>query len=395
MGPELSTAVNRPFLSADEGGSLIGEISVDPGVQTQEVTRQVALVIDVSGSMRGEKMQQAIEGANFALGYLDDDDIVSVVEFNSSASVLTEATRIGDIGRDQLSDQVEQMSAGGGTNIYEGLEKATDQLRALPSGSDVARRILLLSDGKDNKRGPEDFDRQARQIDEHGIRIRAAGIGSEYNEETIRTLGSVARGQWRHVEQPSDIQEFFGEAVEQASTVVGTDAEIRMDLANGVEIVEAYRAKPQVQETDVEYQNGTAVVKLPDLLDRQEQKVQLQIQAPGGEIGRTATLADVTLKANGGTAQGAIEVEYTDDFEKLSQENKDVSIGYDKTVILDDLGKGNVDEAEEKTKILEDKHGDDAADDVDELDEQVTRVKEGGRGEQNETTIVKDDDEGF
>lgn len=53
------------------------------------------------------------------------------------------------------------------------------------------------------------------------------------------------------------------------------------------------------------------------------------------------------------------------------------------------------DEAEEKTKILEDKHGDDAADDVDELDEQVTRVKEGGRGEQNETTIVKDDDEGF
>lgn len=395
MGPELSTAVNRPFLSADEGGALIGEISVNPGAQTEEVTRQVALVIDVSGSMRGKKMDQAIDGANFALGYLDDEDIVSVVEFNSSATVLTEATRIREVGRDQLNSQVEKMSAGGGTNIYEGLEKATEELRALPSGSDVARRILLLSDGKDNKRGPEDFERQASRVDEHGIRIRAAGIGSEYDEETIRTLGSVARGQWRHVEQPSDIQEFFGEAVEQASTVVGTDAEIRMDIANGVEIAEAYRAKPQVQETDVEYQNGTAVVKLPDLLDRQEQKVQLRMQAPSGELGYTKTLADVTLKANGGTAQGSIEVEYTDGFEKLSQENKEVSIGYDKTVIRDDLGKGNVEEAEEKTKILEDKHGDDAADDVDEMDEQVTMVKEGGRGEQNQTTIVKDNDDGF
>lgn len=393
MTPELSTEVNRPYLPADGGGPIKTEVTVDPGMQTQDVTRQVAIVIDSSGSMRGEKMGKAKQGAQFALGYLDDDDIVTVVGFDSSARVQTQATRVGDAGLSQLHDEVDQMSAGGGTNIYQGLEKATEQLRSAPSGSDTARRILLLSDGKDNNRGPADFERQARQIDEHGIRIRAAGIGDDYNEDTIRTLGSVARGQWRHVDQPDEIQEFFGDAVEAASTVVGTDAKLRLNLGDGVEIVEAYRAMPQIQEADIEYQGGDAVVKLPDLLDQQKQKVQMEIQAPGGEVGSKKTLADITLQANGGTASGELEVEYAEDFEKLSQEHKDISVGYEKTVIRSKLGQGDVDEAEEKTTILEDKYGEDMAEDV---DEEVTIVKEGGRKEKNKTTIVKDDDdEGF
>ncbi len=393
MEATLSTEVNRPYLPP-VGGPLIADVTVDPGMQTSEVTREIVLVIDTSGSMSGEKMRRVKEGAEFVLGYLDEDDYISIVEFNSSASVVLEAARYGEIGRDRAAEHVERMTAGGGTDIYEGLQLATEQLSGLPTGEDVARRVLLLSDGKDNRRGPEDFDRQARDIDERGIRIRAAGVGSDYEEETIRTLGTVARGQWRHIEEASEIGSFFGEAVEQASTVVGTDAQLRMDIADGVEFTEVYRAMPQTQTADVEYvEDNVAVVRLPDLLDRQTQKVQFKIRAPQGEVGQRV-LANMELQAGGRTASGELAVEYTTDDDKLSTENEAVSIEFDKTRIRTTLGEeGDEDAAEEQVTKLREKHGEDAADDVEEMQEEVTRVREGGRSEQQKTTIVRDEDD--
>lgn len=392
MDPSISTELHRPYLHPN-GGPNIADVTIDPGVQTGDVQRQVALVIDVSGSMSGKKLEMAKRGAEYVLGYLNEEDFVSIVAFDSSASVVLEASQYGEIGRERASDHIDSMNAGGGTNIHEGLEKATNQLRGLPADSDVARRVLLLSDGKDNRRGPDDFDRQARQIDEHGIRIRAAGIGSEYNEETIRTLGTVARGQWRHIDEASQIQEFFGEAVEEASTVVGPDAELRMDIADGVEFTEVYRAMPQTQEADVEYVgDNEAVVRLPDLLERQKQKVQLKIRAPPGERGQTKTLADLTLDARGRTASGTITVDYTEDDDKLATENAEVSIEFDKTRIRETLGRGDDEAAEEQTTKLRQKHGEKAADAAAEMEEEVTKVREGGRAEQEKSTIVRDDD---
>jgi hypothetical protein len=86
-------------------------------------------------------------------------------------------------------------------------------------------------------------------------------------------------------------------------------------------------------------------------------------------------------------------VEYTDDDEKLSVENKDVSIQFDETRIRESLGKGEIEEAEEQVTKLRAKHGAEASADADKMEEQVTKVREGGRSEQEETTIVHDDDD--
>lgn len=391
----LSTKLNRPYLPPlGSQQQIVGRVTVDPGVQTGSVERHIALVADTSGSMSGDKIQRVRDGAKFVLGYLDDDDILTIVGFDSSPTVVLEATRYGDIGRDGVVERIETLTAGGGTDIHGGLEQATEQLRELPKGDNTARRILLLSDGKDNRRGPEDFERQARDIDEHGIRIRAGGVGDKYNEETIRTLGTAARGQWSHIEEAGEIQEFFGEAVEEASTVVGANAELRMDIADGVEFTEVYRAIPQTQEIDVEYAGpNQVVVKLPDLLDRETQKVMMKIQAPGSEVERELVLADLTLEAGSKTAAGQLVVEYTDDGDLLGVENEDVSIELDETRIRTKLGEGEVGEAETRVEQMETKYGQEA--NVDELQDDVTRVKEGGRTEQEEITKVRSDDDQF
>jgi len=390
MTANVETDVNRPYVPGD-GARVTAEIEVDPGRQERRPTRQIALCIDASGSLAGDPIEQARAGAEWVFGLLEADDYVSIVAFDSDVETVLPATRWGDIDRESALDHVANITAGGGTDMYRGLVAAKESLRDLPTDDQTARRVLLLSDGKDNTHDPPEFRELAREIDSEGIRIKSAGIGSDYREETIRTLGRAARGEWTHLESAGDIEDFFGDAVEEAGTVVAPDARLELDVADGVEVSEVYRALPQTQEVDTEWEANTTVIRLPDLLDRETQRVVLKIHAPKRDIGREVTLADVTLTASGETAQGAITVKYTDDEEKLAAHNEDVDVDHRQTVIKTELGRGNVAEAQTQIEQMTRIHGADT-EAVESAERQTEIVMEGGRAEQSKATKIVTDE---
>lgn len=387
----VSTDVNRPYVPAD-GAKITAEIDVEPGEQEGSVRRHVALCIDTSGSMGGDKIQQARDGAAWVFGLLSDDDSVSLVGFDTDAAVLIPTTRWGRLDRDEAMDAVEDLAAGGGTDMFGGLESAREELQSTRAGPEAVKRLLLLSDGKDNEHEPEDFEDLAREIDDAGVRIQSAGIGEDYNEATIRTLGTTARGTWTHLEAPGDIEEFFGDAVEQAASVVAPDAQLELDVAAGVEVSEVYRALPQAQEVDVEWENNAAVVKLPDLTEREHQRVVLKIHAPRRRELEDVTLTDVTLSTRGDTASDEVTVEYTENNDKLAEHDESVSIDHKQTVIRTELGKGNAEAAETEVEKMTVVHGAET-EAVQEADRQTQIVKEGGRAEQSQATQIVDDDD--
>jgi Ca-activated chloride channel family protein len=345
--------------------------------------------------MSGAKLEQAREGASWVFGLLEPDDYVGIVSFDEDARVTMRPTRWGDTSREAAMDHVEKLSAGGGTDMYEGLSLSMDALQSLsfrPETENAVRRILLLSDGKDNEHDPTDFETLARDIDESGIRIQSAGIGPEYEEETIRTLGTTARGEWTHLEKAGDIEEFFGSAVEQAGQVVAPDAKLELDAARGVEIFDVYRALPQAQDADLEWEDNTAVVRLPDLAERERQRVVMKVQVPPRDDRGEATLATVALNANGETATGRLAVEYTDDNARLAEHQESVSLDHQQTVVKTELGKGNVESAETELERMTKVHGEDTQI-VQETERQTQLVKEGGRAERNRATKIVDDED--
>jgi Ca-activated chloride channel family protein len=395
MTAELRTDVNRPHVPTD-GTTITAEIDVEPGPKQQHVQRHIALCIDTSGSMGGTKIQRARDGASWVFGLLADDDYVSVVAFDADAEQIMAPTRWGDIDRDEAMAAVAELTAGGSTNLFEGLQSAQSALASLGSQDDatIVRRLLLLSDGKDKHNEPSAFEELAREIDESGIRIESAGIGQDYNEDTIRTLGTTARGEWTHLDGPGDIEDFFGDAVEEANSVVAPDAQLALDAAHGVEISDVYRALPQAQDVALDWQDNTAVVKLPDLTEREHQRVVMKVYVPEAESEQEAVdLVDVTLTARGGEARGSISVTYTDDADKLAENNTDVQLDHQQTVIQTELGKGNVQNAETQIEQMTRIHGEDT-EIVKEVQRQTELVKEGGRAERNQATKIVSDDEG-
>jgi Ca-activated chloride channel family protein len=393
--PSIRTELNRPAVPT-AGARLSAEIDVEPGEQSREVQRHIALCVDTSGSMGGEKIRRARDGASWVFGLLEPEDYVSIVAFDTAAETVMKPTRWGDTSREAAMDAVDDLSAGGGTNIYEGIETAARSLGAidaLPGAeSDRAvRRILLLSDGKDNDHGAEAFEALAEEVDEQGIRIESAGIGEDYDQATIRTLGTTARGTWTHLEAAGDIEEFFGEAVEAANSVVAPDARLHLDVADGVEISEVYRALPQAQDVAPEWEDNSAVVKLPDLIEREQQRVVMKIHAPANDPAEDVPLVQVRLVARGEEAVEVIDVDYTEDNTELAEENETVQMDHRQTVIQTELGKGNVETAETQLEQMTRIHGEDAGA-VEEAERQTQLVKEGGRAEQSQATKLVDDE---
>ena len=389
----IETDVNRPYVPMD-GTTLTATVDVEPGTQIGSGSeRHIVLCLDTSGSMDGVKLDQAREGASWVYGLLEPDDYVGIVAFDSDASVVMRPTRWAETSREAAMHQVDQLGAGGGTDMYDGLDTARTALDSLdyrPETDEAVRRILLLSDGKDNSHEPADFRDLATDIDDSGIRILSAGIGTDYDEETIRTLGTTARGEWTHLESAGDIEDFFGAAVEQAQSVVATDASLELDAAAGVEVSELYRALPQAQEVDVDWSGNTAHVPLPDLAEREDQRVVLKVHAPTRDEPGTEPLVDVDLTASGGAASDQITAEYTDDNAKLAEHNEAVSLDHRQTLVRTELGKGNVAAAETEVEKMTRIHGEETAV-VEEAKRQTRLVSEGGRRERNDATRIVDD----
>ncbi len=403
MPPHITTDLNRPYVPPT-GTTVTGTVDVAPGRKEEGVVRHIALCIDTSGSMHQDgKIERAREGVRWVCGLLDDEDYLTIISFDSDAEQVLRPTRWGDISRDEAMDTVDELTAGGGTNMYDGIELARKALGSLADREGMAgtpvRRLLLLSDGKDQHREPHEFNDIAQAVDNQGIRIEAAGIGDEYEEETIRTLGTTARGKWTHLQESGDIEEFFGEAVEQAKSVVAPDAQLELDVAPGVEVSEVYRAVPQAQDVSLEWEANTAIVPLPDLTEREEQRVVMKFHVPAAadlegaeDESGPVTLADVTLTATGGEASETIAVDYTEDPDKLAEHKETVQLDHQQTVIKTELGKGNVEAAETKVEKMTKIHGDDA-EPVDELKAETQLVKEGGRAERSQATQIVTDDE--
>jgi len=388
MQPEIETHVHRPYIQS--GGTLSTQIDIDPGSADETASSHIAICIDTSRSMNKEdKLEKAKDAlTTWVFGLLEDADRISVVTFDSEAEVVMNSTRWGDVDRSAATEQIESLEANGSTDMFGALELAADELTNARSTGMTAERVLLLSDGEQNspERSVDEFEQLAERIDDRGIRIRAGGIGSEYNVETIKALGTTGRGKWLHVQNPREIREFFGTAVEDAQTVIGTDAEVRFDFRDGVEVTKLFRAKPQVQPVEMECERGTGVVKLPDLVDREGQKLAMELHVPD-EAGGTVSLANVELRSRGKTrATATLEVTYTDDEEALAERNEHVDLHLQRTRIRSKLGDGDLEAA--KTILGETKleHEETV---VRGIEDEVTRVEEDGdRSSRNSTTLV-------
>lgn len=108
---------------------------------------EILLVLDTSGSMKGEPMRKAKEGALAMLEMLEEDDRVGLMSFNENATQIVPLGRVGDV-RERVRQRVNGLFAKGGTALYHAVQQGYAYLQKLQDQERISA-IVVLTDGRD------------------------------------------------------------------------------------------------------------------------------------------------------------------------------------------------------------------------------------------------------
>lgn len=102
----------------------------------------IALVVDVSGSMEGEPLEQAIAALRIFVASLGPDDTAALISFGNGVTMLQGFTT----NKAAISDTIGTLRAEGNTALNDAVLYAVNQVAAQPVGR---RAVILMTDGKD------------------------------------------------------------------------------------------------------------------------------------------------------------------------------------------------------------------------------------------------------
>ncbi len=212
------------------------EVKAAEGVAARNAAPvNLSLVIDRSGSMKGTRIRNAINGAVGAVERLTDGDVVSVVTFDTQTQVVVPTTTIGPGARDRINAAIRGIALGGDTCISCGIEEG---MRLLAETQGKVNRIILLSDGDANHgvRDVPGFRGIAQRAQGRGVSVTTIGVDVDYNEKIMAAIAQDSNGRHYFVADDSGLERVFEEEAQSLTRAVASDAEIAVTLAPGVEL---------------------------------------------------------------------------------------------------------------------------------------------------------------
>lgn len=220
----------------------VGYVLIEAQPNAQTASRgsiTFCMVLDRSGSMDGAKMEHLKRAVQDVIAALQPDDQVGVIVFDEHAEVVVPLQPAGN--KAALNNRVEAIRVQGGTAMSTGLAAATNELQRATNNA----YVLLLTDGQ--TWGDEDRCREiAQYLGQQGVRITALGLGDEWNERLLDELAQTTGGTSDYIARPQDLLPSFRRVAQTAQAAAARDAQLVVQLADGIEARTVYRVTPQI-----------------------------------------------------------------------------------------------------------------------------------------------------
>jgi Ca-activated chloride channel homolog len=219
--------------------------------QAQRPPLDLAVVVDVSGSMQGQKIEYTKQGLELLVDGMRDGDRLALISYSDGATLLGELLPVEE-RRVELRRAVRGLVADGGTNIAAGLELGYLELLGSFDEASIGRerRVILLSDGVPtvgNTYTPDILALSASYNSE-GIGLSTIGLGSDFNIELMRGLSLQGDGNFYFVEDAGAVNEVFEEELSFFLVPIALDLELTVQTGASYELIETYGA-PLWQDT--------------------------------------------------------------------------------------------------------------------------------------------------
>ena len=259
------------------------EIKAESGIMSGAMPANFGLVLDRSGSMDGEKMDNLKEAVGYVVDHLNDDDLVSVTIFDDQVETLVANQPAKN--RQEIKSGLTKVIPRGGTQISDGLKAGLSEVRKGYAKNRV-NRILLLTDGQTW----DDEDSCIQLADEAGtqnIAITSIGIGEDWNEKLLLQLAERSHGNSHWIQNPISILDAFQQEVEGMQSVAAVNLKVTARLSRGVKPVKVYTTIPMIADVSNKAVSGSNVVAdLGSLDGKRGQTMLVEARVQGQKAGR-------------------------------------------------------------------------------------------------------------
>jgi len=173
----------------------------------------LALVIDRSGSMNGQKIELAKEAAKATAELLSSDDYISVIGFDSRPERIVRMQSARN--RLRILRDIGRLAARGGTAIFPALDMAYQDLSVTRAR---IKHVILLTDGQAPERGITELTQVMRA---EGITVSTVGLGADVNRALLQSIANLGGGRSYLTNDPHNVPRIF---MRETTTVARSSA---------------------------------------------------------------------------------------------------------------------------------------------------------------------------
>jgi Ca-activated chloride channel family protein len=217
----------------------------------------IALVLDRSGSMTGEKLHVTKACAKHLVRRLRADDQIAVVSFDDQVRL---ETSLAPVDADEVCAAIDDIEPNGATNLSGGWLKGVEELRRAEVGA--RRALVLLTDGQANH-GVTEAKRLVAMTSGaksmEGTSTTTIGFGDGFDEDLLAAMADAGGGNAHYAPTPEAAPAIFAQEFEGLSTTVAQNVSVELRPSPAVEmlgVLNDYPTVPVVGGVQVELGDG-------------------------------------------------------------------------------------------------------------------------------------------
>ncbi len=275
------------------------------------------IVVDASGSMDGNKIQQARAAAAVAVESLRPGTRFALVAGTETARMVYpdrwELAAAGRTSRADATRALRRLRAGGGTAISTWVIAAAHLLRDEPG----VRHAILLTDGKNEYEQPEDLER-AVDAARGSLQCDCRGVGTDWSVAELRMVADRLMGTVDIVADPSGLTADFAAISERIMGLEHSQVELRVWTPQGVTTEVFTQVAPEVLAMPGHVSTDQAATRdyPTGAWGTESRSYQLRLGLVPGAVGEEILAARISLVDRGQViAKALVRGTWTDDLE--------------------------------------------------------------------------------